>query len=162
MASTSSSFLLMMLFASHFLSANGFLRPSVVRISLSSIGTTRQHYAASSVKLGATTEPRSSTAELSKLATELGVSSDKVRELLIGQRRKLIGTEAKAKHIDWLLTGKQDQPKRLFATSTSIGTEGSRSPNSLKDTPKPMKQSLAPIKPSKPAPLSTSTNGSTK
>ena len=38
-----------------------------------------------------------------KLADGLGVSEAKVQELLLGQRQKLKGTEAKAKHIDWLL-----------------------------------------------------------
>ena len=38
-----------------------------------------------------------------KLADGLGVSEAKVQELLFGQRQKLKGTEAKAKHIDWLL-----------------------------------------------------------
>ena len=41
--------------------------------------------------------------ELAKLATNLKVSPAKVTELLIGQRRKLSGSEPKAVHIDWLL-----------------------------------------------------------
>ena len=41
--------------------------------------------------------------ELAKLADGLNVSPIKVRELLASQRSKLNGTEAKAKHIDWLL-----------------------------------------------------------
>lgn len=41
--------------------------------------------------------------ELAKLATNLKVSPSKVTELLIGQRRKLSGSEPKAIHIDWLL-----------------------------------------------------------
>jgi len=41
--------------------------------------------------------------ELAKLATNLKVSPAKVTELLIGQRRKLSGSEPKAIHIDWLL-----------------------------------------------------------
>ena len=46
---------------------------------------------------------------MQKLADGLGVSEAKVQELLFGQRQKLKGTEAKAKHIDWLLNVEEDQ-----------------------------------------------------
>jgi ATP-dependent RNA helicase MSS116 len=110
---------LALMFAAMFLSVNGFLRPSsVVRIS-----SLAGNQAASSVKLAAATTPtpRSSATELHKISNELGVSPEKVRELLIGQRRKLIGTEAKAKHIDWLLDGTQDHSKHLFVRNQNIG-----------------------------------------
>ncbi|KAL7438858.1 hypothetical protein ACHAXH_004969, partial [Discostella pseudostelligera] len=109
MTSTSS---LALMFAALLLSANGFLRPSTSSmVRMSSISTRK--YATSPIKQGVTT-PRSSAAELSKLAKDLGVSREKVRELLIGQRRKLIGTEAKAKHIDWLLDGTANHSKDVF------------------------------------------------
>ena len=47
--------------------------------------------------------------ELAKLATNLKVSPAKVTELLIGQRRKLSGSEPKAIHIDWLLNVNSEQ-----------------------------------------------------
>ena len=47
--------------------------------------------------------------ELAKLANKLEVSPDKVRALLAGQRKRLTGTEAKARQIDWLLNINQDQ-----------------------------------------------------
>jgi len=103
---------LALMFAALFLSANGFLRPSTsTMLRMSSIST--RQYATSSIKQGVTT-PRSSAAELSKLAQDLGVSPEKVRELLIGQRRKLNGTEAKAKHIDWLLDGTANHSTEVF------------------------------------------------
>lgn len=103
---------LALMFAALFLSANGFLRPSTsTMLRMSSIST--RQYATSSIKQGVTT-PRSSAAELSKLAQDLSVSPEKVRELLIGQRRKLNGTEAKAKHIDWLLDGTANHSTEVF------------------------------------------------
>ena len=55
-----------------------------------------------STQLNAIAE-RNREEELAKLATNLKVSPAKVTELLIGQRRKLSGSEPKAIHIDWLL-----------------------------------------------------------
>jgi len=56
--------------------------------------------------------------ELAKLATNLKVSPTKVTELLIGQRRKLSGSEPKAIHIDWLLNVNSEQQESSVPVAT--------------------------------------------
>ncbi|KAL7544710.1 hypothetical protein ACHAWF_008071 [Thalassiosira exigua] len=69
--------------------------------------------------------------ELAKLADGLNVSPAKVRELLIGQRRRLGGSEAKAKHIDWLLDVDQIQNRakkvKVKAKTTAYDDKGEAS-----------------------------------
>jgi len=97
-------------------SANAFSKPSLFRqvvrsptLAFTSTWTSLPRLTA----LNANAKAKSREVELAKLADGLNVSPAKVRELLAGQRRKLDGTEAKARHIDWLLNSAagQQRPK---------------------------------------------------
>ena len=98
---------------SFFIVSHQLLPPSVSAFSSQPLTLGSKTYI--STQLNAIAE-RNREEELAKLATNLKVSPAKVTELLIGQRRKLSGSEPKAIHIDWLLNVNSDQESSVPIT----------------------------------------------